>query len=113
MTGQHTQGPWGDGNEAICVKMDRERPWAGTVFRKAHDGSEANALVAMTFGATVEEAAANARLVGAAPELLEVAQTLCSGWLVDEHENPDLCMSAKHHEAISSLFAAIAKAEGR
>jgi hypothetical protein len=63
-----TPGPWGDGNEAMCVKTDRERPWAGTVFRKGHDGSEANALVGMTFGASVEEATANAHLIAAAPD---------------------------------------------
>jgi len=68
---EHTPGLWGDGHEAICAKIDRERPWASTVFRKAHDGSEANALVLMTFGASVEEAVANARLSAAAPELLE------------------------------------------
>lgn len=74
--GSHTPGPWGDGHEAICVKVDRERPWASTVFCKNHDGSEANALVAMTFGLTVDEAVANAVLTAAAPELLEALEGL-------------------------------------
>jgi len=73
---KHTPGPWGDGNEALCVKIDRERPWASTVFRKGHDGSEANALVAMLFGATVDEAVANARLAARAPDLLAEVERL-------------------------------------
>lgn len=56
---------------------------------------------------------ANARLIAAAPELLEAADRLCKGWLVDEHEDETLCMSAEHHAAISALFAAIAKALGQ
>lgn len=71
-------GSWTDGNEAILAKVDRVRPWVSTIFRKDHDGSEANALVAMCFGATIEEAVALSRLIGAAPELLAAAEMLAS-----------------------------------
>lgn len=97
-----TPGPWGDGNEAILVKVDRERPWAGTVFSAKHDGSEANALVAMTFGASVEEVVANARLIAAAPELLEALET--ASWLLSDI-SPDGLVKKK-------VDSAIAKARG-
>jgi hypothetical protein len=61
-----TPGPWSAGNEAILMKIDRNHPWSSTVFYSHHDGLEADALVAMTFGATAEQADANARLVAAA-----------------------------------------------
>ncbi len=54
---------WTDGNEAIHAQIERSRPWAGTVFRKNHDGTEADALIAMVFARTAEEAADLARHV--------------------------------------------------
>jgi hypothetical protein len=65
------RGKWTDGNEAIHAKIERSRPWCGTVFRRNHDGTEADALVAMTFGAHAEEAVALAREIAAGPADIE------------------------------------------
>ena len=102
-----TPGPWGDGNEAICVKIDRERPWASTVFRRDHDGSEANALVAMTFAGSVDEAVANARLIAAAPSLLEALNSV-RDWIRYELEPgaPDASVM------LIAIEAALSKALG-
>lgn len=75
---------WIDGNEAIHTETTRSRPWAGTVFEKDNADS-ADALVAMAFGATVEECVERARLIAAAPDLLEALQDALrdggvSGW---------------------------------
>lgn len=74
--GVHTAGRWTDGNEAIHTQTQRSRPWSGTVFRRHHDGTEADALVAMTFGATPEDAADLARKIAAVPDLLEALEVV-------------------------------------
>ncbi|MBF5091312.1 hypothetical protein F1640_15095 [Novosphingobium sp. NBM11] len=88
MTAAHIQGPWTDGNEAILAKVDRVRPWVSTIFRKCHDGSEANALVAMCFGATIEEAVALSRLIAAAPELLALVEKI-DRWIQRSEDDED------------------------
>ncbi len=65
-----TEGPWRDGNEALLVKLNPTHPWAGTVFRVS-EMSDERALVAMVFGAAVEEVVATARLIAAAPCLFD------------------------------------------
>jgi hypothetical protein len=67
---------WTGGLEAIHTKSDRAKPWASTVFSRRHDGLEADALVAMTFGATPKEAAQLARQISAFPQML-AALKLC------------------------------------
>jgi len=52
---------------------------------------------------TLDRARADWRL----DNLLKAAEKVAKGWLVDEYENADLCMSPDHHAAIVALFDAI------
>jgi hypothetical protein len=66
---------WRDGNEAIHAKIDRSRPWCGTVFMEGND-DQADGLVAMTFGADIEECLARAKLAASAPQIWAEVQEL-------------------------------------
>lgn len=56
----------------------------------------------------------NARLIAAAPDLLEAAKTYFDGYCQDEAEDAENCVAGlQQHEAAKALAAAIAKAEGR
>lgn len=58
------------------------------------------------------EAEANARLIAAAPTLLDAARLSEQNYARTQHGNPEL-MGDDEHEAWTALRAAIAKAEGR
>ncbi len=100
---KHTPGPWVLGalrrefrqiNAVSC-----EQPW------------EEFASVAVKLdGIPSKEGEANARLIAAAPDLLE-ALTLCLRFAETEANQEDACYDAK--PAVEKARAAIAKAEGR
>ena len=104
MTTSNNMGPWEHGNEAIKVMADRQKPWNGTVFQQGVD-DQAAALVALTFGATVDECVQAAVLIAAAPELLEALH----GALDAANE---LGLSSSVFPRLQ-IEAAIIKAEGR
>ena len=66
---------WRDGNEAINAKIDRSRPWCGTVF-ETNNNNLADSLVALTFGRDIEECLARAKMAAAAPDLWAKNQAL-------------------------------------
>lgn len=66
----HTPGRWRDGNEALRTAAHATAIWNGTVL------SSSGKLVALSFGHTPEECADLARLIAAAPELLEALEAM-------------------------------------
>lgn len=96
---KHTPGPWGTDN------YDSE-PYINT------DGGETN--IAMCFDLRDGRQKANARLIAAAPELLEAAKRvsrLCAEWHIKEGISADAF--AYTQNVIDMLSDTIAKAEGR
>ena len=91
MKAEHTQGPW----EAIgCAVYVAGNPWC-EVIPGIHN----------TRSAPSDERRANARLIAAAPELLEAAETLVNLATSDE-------TMIDYAAAYDRLRAAIAKAKG-
>lgn len=102
----HTPGPW-------CLRHSRDG--SGDVGIGAPD---INNVIAECFAAmrsreerAVDEALANARLIAAAPELLEALRALLP--LAKGYETPHASLRALVPGWIALAEAAIAKAEGR
>lgn len=99
MQGKHTPGPWFAGLEPHCPDLVHTAPekgyWAGKlvgVGKAQPDGD-------------FEEACANARLISAAPELLEALQTLVA-------DVRRYAVYPSHSVEMKLALAAIAKARG-
>ncbi len=94
------------------AKAHTPGPWDKIVKMEGFTAVGANTLIARVFSTAfrdVENEAANARLIAAAPELLEVAQLIVQ-WAKDNdrgHEGSELL------EILSETSRAIAKAEGK
>ena len=54
----------------------------------------------------------DARLIAAAPDLLEALERYATRYLRDERDDPTLCVDANQHADVLACFAAIAKAKG-
>lgn len=102
---QHTPGPWrftgfvqtsNFGGNIAAVQAD------GTVLARVKGGVTENR----------ETAAANARLIAAAPDLLEALKSL-QAIMCDPEDNPCFAGSDGDHAVAREAFAAIAKAEAR
>lgn len=111
MTSKHTPGPW-----ECRLGMEADGPDGAFVIY----GPDTATLTARTpWMSRRDESAANARLMAAAPELLQVA-VLVASWLDADSGNAPL-QKAKYELAKSlarsafgsELNAAIAKAEGK
>lgn len=113
MTTSNSMGPWEHGNEAIKVMADRQKPWNGTVFQQGVD-DQAAALVALTFGATVDECVQAAVLIAAAPELLEALKEAHRALMFYEwYNNPKSGWASSDNVTVRGMVdAAIAKATG-
>ena len=79
MTTKHTQGPW-----RLAAYLDSGRPNPGVIVAdNPHgEGAEQVASVEWIAGGFHAEQVANARLIAAAPELLDALQSLVS-WCRD------------------------------
>ena len=96
--GLHTLGPW-----SVCNGMT-DLDWPGiegrgcsiVIFGNNNDDGGVR-------GATRKEAAANARLIAASPDLLVALEDLCAAYAA---------CNGKDHPAYKQARAAIAKAEG-
>lgn len=105
MSAQHTPGPW------VAERLDDEGHYDITNVSKS-------AVIATTAGwydddddRGTTEAAFNARLIAAAPEMLEAlkdAQAAMAWW-----DNPEQCTEDFKRVSLARARAAIAKAEGR
>lgn len=69
-------------------------------------------FMAHSDGADTERDIATSNVVAAAPELLEALETYANRYLLDEREQPELCMTPQHHADVLAVFAALAKARG-
>lgn len=94
---KHTPGPWKYFEGSVTVGVARNSPETGDV-----------ALIA-TICSTRPEASANARLIVAAPELLEAAKTIYQMLTAMDQPLPDL----DNMPFIDALHRAITKAEGK
>lgn len=106
----HTPGPWS--LEADRMHFDTLSTVVAGERRKSK-GIDQQMIVQVGGWAGWKEQEANARLIAAAPDLLAAAKELAENFLRDELDDPELCFSERHHNAVHSLFDAIAKAEGR
>lgn len=96
MSVAHTPGPW----EAI--KVDDDLQQFGIVAAKQPMGARMNDICAVWLRGGKKKTEANARLIAAAPELLDALQAVVS----------DLELGAHPHLHIDQIRAAIAKATG-
>jgi hypothetical protein len=105
---QHTPGPWSFENGISCISHKR-----GEIVARNRAGSQTVAQVAMFSDPSYDgdEDTANARLIAAAPELLDALEELVSDLEFDMSAgcNPRLVKSGKR---IEYARAAISKATG-
>lgn len=94
----HTPGPWLASNRTSKTHNHPERHWE----RHVHTSLDL-VLIGTASGATQDECEVNARLIAAAPDLLEAAKHAAMEWRL-HGQLTDSCRV---------LEAAIAKAEGR
>jgi hypothetical protein len=101
----HTPGPW----KALPSELDNDGFVVQTI-----QSDETKGLIGEIYGGTVlSEPAANARLIAAAPELLEACKAIAGLNSWDLGLPPDPTLPAKGAGALAKVRAAIAKAEGR
>ena len=101
----HTPGPW-------LAKFGLLGGGDRSVYGRAFDGSF-KYICDRVRGGSPEQAEANARLIAAAPDLLEAAKlTALHFKRMNEHTDVNF-MGDDEHECWAALNAAIAKAEGR
>ena len=101
---EHTPGPWTVGNELL---REDERP--------VHGGESGEGIIALVWPWGDDEVGeqdreANARLIAAAPDLLEAAEAVIAEWrryIEDEIDVADMAQGS-----LTVLLAAIAKARG-
>ena len=98
----HTKGPWhtgqGNGEGSIFCESGRMRLESG--------GTTLYPVCAISRGWDEGEDAANARLIAAAPDLLEALREMAEHWPPQKPESPAFM-------AYINAMSAIAKAEGR
>jgi hypothetical protein len=96
--GKHTVGPW-----EACGAMVR------TTFM--HGDPEQRGLLIAECAMGPMPSGANARLIAAAPDLLDALEMLCIGleWNIDNHPT---VMNEADHEALANARAVIARATG-
>lgn len=99
---KHTPGPW--------------KPWmTGFDNQSFAIGPNGKTPIAKTLGGNKETNEANARLIAAAPDLLEALKE-CAAWFeLDKHRQNPVFASASSIgvQMVLNAKAAIAKAEGR
>lgn len=103
-------GPYTHGNEAIHVNVDHDRPWNGTVFHRLSE-RESNALVALTFGATLEECAALAVLFSEGPAMVQALRNTVSALQGRVHSR-DALHAVEEARAILARIDGEGKANG-
>lgn len=101
---KYTPGPWRVGD-------------AGATVFGPPNGSPSPATIARVSFAMIpsEEMVANARLIAAAPDLLDALQDLTSGNCVEALQSGGLCFRDNDHSraCLVQALSVIAKAEGR
>ena len=103
MKAKHTPGPWQAETAATCGSDGNVRITEWFVRRDGDSMAIANDI---TDPETEEISEANARLIAAAPDLLEA----CQQW-ISERDNPSPCLVMKQ-QAEKKIRAAISKAKG-
>ena len=108
----YTPGPWFDCEPNVGIS-ERERQ--GGSYVGIGNGRKAIARAVISTLILVDEAIVNARLIAAAPELLEAAKQviwkLSHNHDVDGYNGPGRI--TREDATVKMLYAAIAKAEGR
>lgn len=108
-TTKHTPGPWFTENVIFYSQRAKDKEWV-EIWTHGPDGGKQNIIALSGYGAEgfdLKTQKANARLMAAAPELLESVKEFMT------HVYPDRVESLKYTKAIALMRAAIAKAEGR
>lgn len=96
---KHTPGPWAVNEDGWKVESEKEHGWV-------NDGWG----ICVTHGSDRE---ANARLIAAAPELLQaLKESQRLWWEYGQETDPEISVPAHHRDMERQIEVAIAKAEG-
>lgn len=109
---KHTPGPWNISRDTRTIFASTDG--AGVLIRGIEQTIPQIAYIASNgFAATFEEQKANARLIAAAPELLEAAQNLLD-YVREFFPDEPLFSTDPHEQSVNvrDLEAAIRKAKG-
>lgn len=98
---KHTPGP-------LAIFPERDRQWLWVMDAL---GTKRVARVVLYDGLE-DEMEANARLIAAAPDLLEAAQNAVEEWGMRAGDDDALLPSSEQPESIAALMRAIARARG-
>ena len=107
-SGKHTPGPWEWDGKVWCYDDSNEAPWL--IQAPWSDGASKAVLT----GTIRCESEANARLISAAPELLEAAKLVIAWYEAeDDHSKADFYQRMEMcRQSEAACRAAIAKATG-
>jgi hypothetical protein len=108
---EHTPGPWelqGSMNSTTML-IGRPGKWP---IQYGEEIARVDVRRSPEHGGPHPVQYANARLIAAAPELLEALEKYATRYLQDERDDPALCLNTDHHNDVLAVFAAIAKARG-
>lgn len=110
--GKHTPGPWRAERIAMSWRSEKERGMALRITAPEANGPKRWDISAVYYKPDVEETEANARLIAAAPALLEALQAVCYAAIHYRVQVENQTAKEAWHKAHVAATEAMRKATG-